>query len=329
MRPRNPHPRRTPNPAPQTHKPRRRPRRGSPEELVATVELFRRHLIAGNKAPSTIASYTTVARHFANWLLQDDTRPSSFTEVDHHHISDYIAELLQRRLTASTAATYYRTLQQLYRWLVETEEVIDRSPFDRLRPPHVPDIPIPVIPDRLLRDLLDTCRTWQFTDVRDAAIIRILFDCGLRRAEVAGLTLSQGLDLTDGLLHVMGKGRRPRPIPYSLKTADALHRYLRARPHHPLADLDALWLGTHAPLSGDGIRQMLERRCDLADIEHLNPHRFRHTSVDMSLEAGLSEGDAMRIYGWQSRQMLDRYAATRATQRALTAKRRITPADRI
>ena len=58
----------------------------------------------------------------------------------------------------------------------------------RMRPPHVPDEPPPVLRDEELRRLLGTCeRGTNFEDRRDAAIIRVFIDTGARRAEVAGL----------------------------------------------------------------------------------------------------------------------------------------------
>ena len=67
---------------------------------------------------------------------------------------------------------------------------------------------------------------------------------------------------------------------------------------------------------------MLIRRAGQAGYADVTPHQFRHTFVDAWLKSGGSEGDLMRLNGWKSRQMVDRYADDGANQHALEAKRR-------
>jgi integrase len=66
---------------------------------------------------------------------------------------------------------------------------------------------------------------------------------------------------------------------------------------------------------------MLVRRAEQAGYAGVTPHQFRHTFSDTSCSGG-SEGDLMRLNGWKSRAMVDRYADDVANQRALEAKRR-------
>jgi integrase len=126
----------------------------------------------------------------------------------------------------------------------------------------------------------------------------------------------EDLDLDLDVIPVVGKGGGTARCP-SAKAGQALERYLRVLRRHRFAHRPELWLSQKGPLTGDGIRQMLDRRCRRAGIPRLNPHRFRHTSVGMAL------------YGWKSRQMLNLYGAARAEDRARAAKRRLAPADRI
>lgn len=238
-------------------------------------------------------------------------------------------------------------LKVFFTWWADTEEV--PNPMRKIARPIVPEKPVPIIPTDELRALLAVCKPpavpegktldkdqrdrLAFTARRDVAIIRVLFDTGVRRAELAGMTLDD-LDLDQQHITVHGKGRRTRTVAYGAKTAEALDRYLRLRAKHKDRALPDLWLaepGHHkGPLGYPGIGLMLRRRAREAGVSgNLYPHRFRHTAADSQLEAGMEEGDVMRLFGWRTRSMLDRYGAERQERRALAAARRTNHADKL
>jgi integrase len=80
----------------------------------------------------------------------------------------------------------------------------------------------------------------------------------------------------------------------------------------------------------NGLGQMLERRSAQAGIPRIHPHQLRHTAADIWLsESGGDETSAMRLFGWRSRQMLQRYAASNADARAHAAARKLGIGDRL
>jgi site-specific recombinase XerD len=285
-------------------------------------------LKAEHKSDATVRSYIESARMLARFLAVTNVTADILTAPT-DDLRRFIAELLATR-SPSTAAVRYRSLQQLYAWAVR-DGLRDDNPMATMRPPTIPEKPVPVVSVEELRRLLKACEGRDFLELRDTALIRLMLEPGgMRRAEVVGLRVGD-VDLENDVVVVLGKGRRPRAIPYGHKTGQALTRYLRARMKHQHAKLtDTLWLAQKGALTDNGLAQMLERRCAQAGIPRIKPHQLRHTSADLWLsESGGDETSAMRLFGWRSRQMLQRYAASNADARAQAAARKLGIGDRL
>jgi site-specific recombinase XerD len=193
---------------------------------------FERHLRAQNRSNQTVATYLIALRQAEAFLAA--TRGTTLAAAGRADLEAYLGDLLTRRAPA-TAASYHKLLKLLYQWL-EDEDELPASPMAKMRPPIIPDQPVPVIPDDGLRRLLAACAGKGFEARRDTAMIMLLLDTGARRAELVDLKLAH-VDLDLDVLLVLGKGRRERALPFGHKAGAALDRDLRARARHKDAAL--------------------------------------------------------------------------------------------
>jgi integrase/recombinase XerD len=279
----------------------------------------------------TISAYAGPGKHLDKWLTSQGI-DGDFTVADTALLNRYFREYYLERGQGGTH-TLQRNLLQLFNFLQRERD--HPSPYTEAlnRYAEVKGRP-KTLGAEFIDDLLEVTgggKARDFETARDHAIIRILRSEGIRRSELLGMvmhTLPADIIKNPVFRLVPLKGARAagegRLVALAPASARALAVYLRARRHHSLAASDWVWLGTRnrGKLQNTGLRMILVRRAEQAGYMGVTPHLFRHTFSDDWLKSGGSEGDLMRLNGWKSRAMVDRYADDVANQRALEAKRR-------
>ena len=168
-----------------------------------------------------------------------------------------------------------------------------REPHASIKPLGLDEKTVPVVTEDQVRDLLTLAdpalaRTpaHRFRLVRDRALLYTLWDTPGRLAEIARLRLDD-VDLTNGTLLVMGKGRKERRMPIGDAARSVVWDYLQER-ESLMPRTSLLWVSEQGEaLLPNGISQVLKRLGKRAGIADLRPHRFRHSYAVNALRAGM------------------------------------------
>jgi site-specific recombinase XerD len=228
------------------------------------------------------------------WLVQNGV--SSPEEISARHVRAYLSELASRGVQDSYVNNHARAIRTMLRFL-HAENYI----------PGPVTFPMPAIAEKRLlclssddiRKLLGACITR-----RDRAVILLMVDTGLRRAEVCALKW-EDVDLSDGLVRVVrGKGGKARSVVVGATTRRALLAYRRSIAPPASSALFQTPEGQH--MTPNGLRSLLGRLGERAGV-HVTPHALRRTFATMAMRAGMNLLHLQGLMGHSTIEMTRRY----------------------
>lgn len=254
-------------------------------------------LRAADRAEATQRAYSSDATAYVRWSLERGTlSPNDVTKKD---LRDYLVFMTTRGDERTSIIRRRASLRSYFSWLVERGHLTS-SPAARLLAPrpdhHLPKIVVREQLDNLLED------DWGEDEwaTLDRAVCEVLYGAGLRVSELCGLDL-ESIDFTQGLLRVMGKGRKERIVPLHRRGIEALRLWIEdARDVIMSADSpkEALFLNRRAHRLGPrDVRRILDHRVARG---HVHPHALRHTYATHLVEGGADLRVVQELLGHES-----------------------------
>ena len=175
-------------------------------------------------SPHTLAAYGNDLRQLATHLAARGAALDAASEAD---LYDFMAA--GAALGARTRARGLSSLRRYYRYLVR-EGRINEDPSARVSAPRLGRALPKALSEADVEALLEAPRVGTELGLRDRAMLEVLYATGLRVSELVGLELAQ-VNPRQGVVRILGKGRKERLVPLGEEALAWLQRYLReARP---------------------------------------------------------------------------------------------------
>lgn len=200
---------------------------------------------------------------------------------------------------------HYRAVRAFLFWYEgEAEPENWKNPIAKVKAPKVGKEILEPVSLETVSAMLETCDT-DFYGARDKALILFLLDTGARASEVSDIDLTDVNAITGEVIIRHGKGDKGRKVFLGSKSRKALRSYLRTRAENNNA---ALFLGrTGDRLTYDGIKQAIERRAELAEVDTPTCHSFRRAFAITCLRNGMNIYTLKELMGHEDFQVLQRY----------------------
>jgi site-specific recombinase XerD len=271
------------------------------------TEYERVHLASRNLAPRTRTEYLGDLRLLLTFL-NERCHLTVVQEVQLAHLNAYLAELDRKGYSGAARRRQLSSIKSLFHFLLETG-AISADPTQKLIPPEREYKQPRVLTEPEYKRLQLTCAH----QTRDAAIIEVLLQTGMRLSELSRLTVAQlelpvkvTRDVTSvGAVRIFGKGRKDRTLTLNWKACRAIKAYLAIRPK---VDDPRLFLTKFGQGIGPrAIENVVSKYLEEAGIEGASVHTLRHTFAKEHVKRGTRLPVVQKALGHESLQTTSIY----------------------
>jgi integrase/recombinase XerC len=277
--------------------------------LEQHIEAFLESLRNRAVSEHTLSGYESDIREFQSFL---ESRKTVFDSIDDFTIREFLTHLYERKLQKTSIARKLACLRTFFKFLVRDGR-LKTNPAELISAPRLPKKLPSYLTEPEAATVVEMPQGDSLKELRDRAILEVLYASGLRVRELVGLN-DENVDLVQQLVRVFGKGRKQRIVPFGELAARALAAYLAERDRLGLAQPDD---DGHTPvfvsvrghrLNARDVQRLVERvRMLLPSGRRLTAHTLRHTFATHLLERGADLRAIQELLGHSSLATTEKY----------------------
>jgi integrase/recombinase XerC len=252
------------------------------------LDPFLSHLeVVRHLSPHTISSYKRDLTAFFTFLKE---KHDSGEEVRDHDIRGFVAQERRRDLSARSIQRALSSIRSFFNYLLD-EEVVESNPAANISSPKSTQLLPKALDTDLVKRLLDF-KPQGDIEIRDKAMVELLYSSGLRLSELCSLNMDS-ISVRERSCRVVGKGNKTRDLPVGEKAIQSLRDWLLVRKNISSDSNKALFLNKNGKrISTRSVQLRLERLSKKRGLPMVNPHMLRHSFASHILE---SSGDLRAV----------------------------------
>ena len=267
----------------------------SEKDAAARLEEYSRYLsLERGLSPRTVSAYRSDIGAFYAWAAEKKLAAAKASRTD---LDDFLWSQRERGLKPTSLFRKVESLKSYFGFEMLEEGLLE-SPAETLRTPRIPArLPKYLTKEEAAR-LLAAPNTAEYEDIRDRAMLELLYASGLRVTELVSLKM-ESANLQDGWVRVLGKGNKERMVPVHARALAAVRVYIAERERRFKNPPAELFLGrTGKKISRIQFWRRLSELGTRAGIkQHLHPHLLRHTFATHLLQGGADLRSVQEMLG--------------------------------
>jgi integrase/recombinase XerC len=259
-----------------------------------------------NASPHTIDSYRCDLQQLALFLSE---KKVSLARIDNVVLRSFLATLYEKEIKKSTAARKLAAMRSFFQYCIRMKwindnpaKVVATPKQDRYLPSFLSEAEVEAFLDLPLSD--------RPLDLRDRAILELLYATGLRVSELVGISL-EDINFTERLIRVKGKGKKERIVPFGRMAEGSLKNYVRAKIFIFKGEIDteALFLNYRGErLTTRSVQRIVDKYIESSAMRRkISPHSLRHSFASHLLSRGADLRAIQEFLGHESLATTQKY----------------------
>jgi len=259
-----------------------------------------------NASPHTVSGYQRDLLQFKNYLKH---KKLNWEQADNIVIRGFLAILYEKKVKKSTSSRKLAAIRSFYQFCIKKKWMADNPAKIVSTPKQEKTVPS-FLTEEEMAEFLDFPRSEKVLDLRDKAMLELLYASGIRVSELIGLNL-EDLNFDERLIRVKGKGKKERMIPFGRTAEESLQIYISRRMMINKGKIDegALFLNYRGQrLSTRSVERTVSFYIQRSAVRRkISPHSLRHSFASHLLSRGADLRVIQELLGHESLATTQKY----------------------
>ncbi len=257
----------------------------------------------------TVKGYKNTLEYLATYL-KEVHHLTDIEQVNEHHLKAFFAYQINKKCKETYLNGLIKVYRAFYKYLVEQEYVV-KNPILKVSWMREPSTIIKTFTDEEVKRMLSVYPETDYLNIRNKAIMAMLFDTGIRNYELCCLPND---NIKDNYIAIYGKGKKERQVGKSPYLSKILMKYERVKKYYfefKNVKLDNYFLSrTGRPLTNEAVGRIVHiagEQAKVSDTIRCSPHTCRHWFAQSQIKNGIDVYSLSRLMGHSNIKITQRY----------------------